>query len=34
MSHELVGLTHEEIEENYVSQYPELRSLLDILTDG
>jgi uncharacterized protein len=34
MSHELVGLTHEEIEENYVSQYPELRSLLDSFMDS
>jgi len=32
MSHELVGLTHTELEDNYYKRDPELRPVLDVIT--
>jgi hypothetical protein len=34
MSHELVGLTEKELEENYYSHNPELKKALNVITEG
>ena len=33
MSHELIGLSKEDLEENYFKQDPELREVLDVLAN-
>jgi hypothetical protein len=34
MSHELVGLSEEELEKNYYAQDPELREVLNVINKG